>query len=153
MEVSKNKKPVRTRFFEPTCPKLVPKYEWKVDEDGHHYLEKIGEYDADAEIQLYKDSCDIKIIIDRMMRGDAATISMLASPGIYGDVNDFPQDVHPRAYAQGLAQLYENQPRAVKDKFPTYEKFAEYFTNLTEAMVGEMFKSQEEVKEPSNGEQ
>lgn len=139
------------RYYEPECPKILPKYEWRVDEEGHHFQEKVGEYDADAEIQLFKDSCDIKIIIDRMMKGDAATIAMLAQPLAYGDVNDFPQDVHPLAYAQGLHQLYENQPDAVKEKFPTYEKFAAYFSSLTEAMIADLNKPAEEVKE--NGEQ
>lgn len=128
------------RFYEPVCPKVLPKYEWRVDDEGHHYQEKVGEYDADAEIQLYKDSCDIKVIIDRMMKGDAATITMLAQPLAYGDVNDFPQDVHPRAFAQGLHQLYENQSDAVKEKFPTFEKFANYFTSLTDAMIAELIK-------------
>lgn len=152
MEKEKEKKSPK-RFYEPVAPKLTPKYEWKCDEEGHHYLEKVGEYDADAEIQLYKDSCDIKVIIDKMMKGDAATITMLAQPGFYGDVNDYPQDVHPAAYADGLKQLYENQPDSVKEKFPTYEKFAAYFGNLTETLIADMFKAPAESEVKENGEQ
>lgn len=151
MAEKKQEKKIK-RFYEPECPALLPKYQWETDEEGHHYLVKVGEYDADAEIQLYKDSCDIKVIIDKLLKGDTATITMLAQPSAYGDVNDFPQEVHPRAYAQGLQQLYENQPDSVKEKFPTYEKFAAYFGSLTETLIADMFKpKEEEVK--SYGEQ
>ena len=134
----------RKRFYEPECSPFVDVTEWQVDEEGHHILVKVGEKNFDDEIQLYKDSCDIMVLVDRLMKGDAATIRQLATPGLYGDVNDFPQDVHPAAYAQGLAQLYENQPDSVKEKFPTYELFAKYFTNLTNEMVQAMFAPKEE---------
>ena len=141
------------RFYEPECSPFVDVTEWREDEEGHHYLEVVGKKNFDEEIQLFKDSCDIKIIVDRMMYGDAATIKMLATPGLYGDVNDFPQDVHPAAHAQGLYSLYENQPQAVKDKFPTYELFEKYFLNMTDAMVTEMFAPKQESEVKTNGEQ
>lgn len=132
------------RYYEPKTSPLVDICEWQEDEERHHILVKTGEKNLDDEIQLYKDSCDIKVIIERMMNGDVATIKQLATPGIYGDVNDYPQEVHPAAYAQGLKSLYDNQPQSVKDKFPTYELFAKYFTNLTETMVKEMFAEKKE---------
>lgn len=142
------KKTERKRYFEPKCSPLVDVTEWRVDEEGHHYVVNVGEKNFDDEIQLYKDSCDIMILVDRLTKGDAATIKQLATPGLYGDVNDFPQEVHPAAYAQGLAQLYENQPDSVKEKFPTYELFAKYFTNLTNEMVAQMFAPKEEAAAP-----
>ena len=132
------------RYYEPKTSPLVPVCEWQEDEEGHHILVKVGEKNLDDEIQLYKDSCDIKVIIERMMNGDVATIKQLASPGLYGDVNNFPQEVHPAAYAQGLKTLYDNQPASVKEKFPTYELFEKYFTNLTEAMISQMYAPKEE---------
>ena len=132
------------RYYEPKTSPLVPVCEWQEDEEGHHILVKVGEKNLDDEIQLYKDSCDIKVIIERMMNGDVATIKQLASPGLYGDVNNFPQEVHPAAYAQGLKTLYDNQPASVKEKFPTYELFEKYFTNLTEAMITQMYAPKEE---------
>ena len=132
------------RYYEPKTSPLVPVCEWQEDEEGHHILVKVGEKNLDDEIQLYKDSCDIKVIIERMMNGDVATIKQLASPGLYGDVNNFPQEVHPAAYAQGLKNLYDNQPASVKEKFPTYELFEKYFTNLTEVMITQMYAPKEE---------
>ena len=143
---AKEQKAVK-RFYEPKTSPLVDITEWQVDEEGHHILVKVGEKNFDDEIQLYKDSCDIKVIIERMMNGDVATIKQLASPGLYGDVNDFPQEVHPAAYAQGLKTLYDNQPASVKKQFPTYELFEKYFTNLTEAAINAIFEKKEEVKE------
>lgn len=145
MEKSNPKEQVNVkRYYEPKTSPLVPIYEWQEDEEGHHILVKVGEKNADDEIQLYKDSCDIKVIIERMMNGDVATIKQLASPGLYGDVNNFPQEVHPAAYAQGLKTLYDNQPASVKEKFPTYELFEKYFTNLTEQMINTMYAPKEE---------
>lgn len=135
---------VAKRYYEPKTSPLVPVCEWQEDEEGHHILVKVGEKNLDDEIQLYKDSCDIKVIVERMMNGDVATIKQLASPGLYGDVNSFPQEVHPAAYAQGLKTLYDNQPASVKEKFPTYELFEKYFTNLTEAMIAQMYAPKEE---------
>lgn len=143
---AKEQKTVK-RYYEPKTSPLVDINEWQVDEEGHHILVKVGEKNLDDEIQLYKDSCDIKIIIERMMNGDVETIKQLASPGLYGDVNNFPEEVHPRAFAQGLKQLYENQPDSVKEKFPTYELFEKYFTNLTEAAIAAMYAQKEEKKE------
>lgn len=141
----------RKRYYEPATSPLVPICEWQEDEEGHHILVKVGEKNLDDEIQLYKDSCDIKVIIERMMNGDAATIRQLAAPGLYGDVNDYPEEVHPAAFAQGLKSLYDNQPEIVKAKFPTYELFEKFFTNLTEATIAEMYKPKES-EEKKDGE-
>lgn len=135
------------RYYEPKTSPLVDICEWQEDEEGHHILVKTGEKNLDDEIQLYKDSCDIKVIVERMMNGDVATIKQLAAPGLYGDVNNFPQEVHPAAYAQGLKSLYDNQPASVKEKFPTYELFEKFYTNLTEQAIASMFAKKEEVKE------
>ena len=92
-------------FYEPACSPERPVYEWQVDAEGHHILVEVGKENFDEEIQRWESSCDIKIIVDRMMKGDPATIAQLAAPGAYGDVNDFPQEVHPAASAQALHQL------------------------------------------------
>lgn len=142
-----NKKVVK-HFYEPKSSPLVDVCEWQEDEEGHHLFVKVGEKNLDDEIQLYKDSCDIKVLIERMMNGDVATIRSLASPGLYGDVNDFPEEMHPAAYADGLKNLYENQPESVKKMYPTYEAFAKYFTNLTEEMVKAMAEKEAAAAAP-----
>ena len=148
---NKKERPAPKRYYEPESSPIVPVYEWQEDEEGHHFLVQVGTKNVDEEIQLYKDSCDIKIIIDRMNKGDIGTIHMLSQERMYGDVNDFPQDVHPNAYADGLRQLYENQPDSIKEKFPTYELFANFYKNLTEAAIAAMYAPKEEVKQ--DGEQ
>lgn len=134
----------KVHYYEPACSEYVDLYEWRVDEQGRHFVVKVGQKNFDEEIQLYKDACDIKVIVDKLINGDVATIKQLSTPGVYGDVNDYPTDVHPAGYAQALNTLYENQPKEIKDKFPTYEKFASYFANLTEAMIKEMFADKKE---------
>ena len=137
------------RFYEPECPSTLPVYDWRVDEEGHHILVQTGERNFDDEIQLYKDQCDIKIIIDRLTKRDPAVIAQLTAEQVYGDVNNFPEEYHPRAGAQALHRLYENQPDEIKQKFPTYELFEKYFTTLTEGMIAQMFapKKEENPKE------
>lgn len=152
-EKTKTEEKKAKRFYEPTCSKVVDVKEWQVDEKGHHHLVKVGEKNFDDEIQLYKDMTDIKILVDRLNNGDVATIKQLTKEGIYGDVNDYPKEYHPAAGQMALHQLYENQPEEVKKQFPTYELFASYFTNLTEAMVAELAKPKEEKKEEAVNEQ
>lgn len=138
-------------YYEPECSEYVDVLDWQEDDEGHHFQVVVGKKNVQEEIERYKNATDIKVIVERMMNGDAATIRMLAAPGIYGDVNDYPEEVHPAGYAQGLKTLYDNQPDSVKEKFPTYELFAKFFTNLTEATIAGMYAPNEEVKE--NGEQ
>lgn len=149
MEKSKTEKKFK-RFYEPKCSPEVDLTEWTIDEKGHHHLVVTGKKNLDDEIQLYKDECDIKILVDKMMKGDVATITQLTKEGVYGDVNDYPAEYHPAAGAQALHSLYENQPDSIKEQFPTYEKFAAYFTNLTEAMIQAMVKQSEEAPEEEN---
>lgn len=148
-EKAEKKEELVKRFYEPECSPIIPVYDWRVDEEGHHLLVQTGEKNFDDEIQLYKDQCDIKIIVDRLTKGDPAIIAQLTTEQVYGDVNNYPKEYHPRAGAQALHQLYENQSEAVKAKFPTYELFEKYFTNLTEAMIGQIFvpKKEETPKE------
>jgi len=144
-KISNQEKP--KRFYEPISSGIVPVTEWQVDEKGHHHLVKIGEKNRDDEIQLFKNMTDIKILVDRLNNGDIATIKQLSQPGIYGDVNDYPEEYHPVAGAMALHQLYENK---YADKFETYEAFEKFYTNLTDAMVQKMLDEKfpkEEKKE------
>lgn len=145
--MAQKENPKYPHYYEPKSTGIVPITEWTVDDNGHHKLVKVGEKNLDDEIQLYKDMCDIKILVDRLNNGDVATIKQLSQEGVYGDVNDFPEEYHPVAGAMALHQLYENQPDSVKEKFPNYESFEKYFTNMTEAMIAEMAKPKEEKKD------
>lgn len=142
--MQENSKTKTKRYYEPHCTGIVDVTEWRVDEKGHHHLVKIGEKSLDDEIQLYKDMCDIKILVDRLNAGDPAVIHQLSQPMKYGDVNDYPEEYHPVAGAMALHQLYENQ---YSDKFATYDEFEKFFVNLTDAMVADMAKPKEQPKE------
>lgn len=148
--MQEQKTKTKKRYFEPDCPAVIDVFDWTVDDRGHHKLKKVGQKNIDDEIQLWKDQTDIKILIDRYNKKDPATLLQLSQEMAYGDVNDYPQEVHKVAHAQALHTLYENQPDSVKEKFPTYELFESYFLNLTDAMVKEMFTPKEEVKETAN---
>lgn len=135
------------RFYEPQCSPMQDVCEWQVDEDGHHLLVKVGEKNFDDEIQLYKDSCDIKILVDKLLKGDPQTILTLSQQGVYGDVNDFPQECHPAALDDSLKQFYENQPASIREKYPRYEDFKNYFLGLTSENIQAMAKAEDEAKQ------
>lgn len=143
-----NEKTKIERFYEPKCPVTRPVYEWIVDDDGHHIRKQTGEKNFDDEIQLYKDQTDIKLLVERLMAGDPAMIS-LQKNAVYGDVNDYPEEYHPVAGAQALHTLYENQSDEFKAKFPTYEAFEKFFAGLTAEMVNQLTTPvQEDAVEP-----
>lgn len=144
------KKPEAKRFYEPKCSPMRDVCEWQTDNDGHHIYVKVGEKNFDDEIQLYKDSCDIKILVDKLLKGDSQTILQLSQPMSYGDVNNFPQECHPAALDDSLKQFYESQPDSIKAKYPRYEDFKNYFLSVTDATIKTLADAEEAAKKKAD---
>lgn len=70
----------------------------KFDENGTLDLEPKGKENLYDYIQSHKDSCDIKLIVDRCARGDMTALSK--AQGMYGDFTTLPQ-----TYAEALQAL------------------------------------------------
>ena len=68
------------------------------DENGTLDLEPKGKENLYDYIQSHKDSCDIKLIVDRCARGDLSALSK--AQGMYGDFTTLP-----RTYAEALQAL------------------------------------------------
>lgn len=69
--------------------RMQPTYKMHVDELGRRELRKVGEVDLYAQIQSYKDSVDINVLLQRFARGDESALSKIQ--GVYGDFTQMPK--------------------------------------------------------------
>ena len=70
---------------------MEPEYKERYDDNGHPYLEKVGEVNTYEKIQSYRDQCDVMAILSRYAAGDE---SALATPGYYIDTTKLPKTLH-----------------------------------------------------------
>lgn len=59
--------------------------------NGEIKLRESDKVDIQDEINSWADSCDLGLILDRVMRGDTSLLGQGGS-GFYGDVSEFPTD-------------------------------------------------------------
>lgn len=59
--------------------------------NGEIKLRESDKVDIQDEINSWADSCDLGLILDRVMRGDTSLLGRGGS-GFYGDVSEFPTD-------------------------------------------------------------
>lgn len=101
-------------FTNPGSP-IHQLYAPKVDNDGNITLVEAGVENTDDYINSFAEETDINILISRMQNGD---MSMLNSPGVYGDFTKMP-----KTYAEVLQlqidskRLYDSLPADIKQKF------------------------------------
>lgn len=68
----------------------TPKYRSVILKDGQIVLKQDGQRELDLEIQSYRDSCDLNIIIKRFTAGDVGAIPD-PSKAVFADLIDMPQ--------------------------------------------------------------
>lgn len=118
-------------FVNPGC-RVRDKMSVVVDSKGNRHLEKVGETDFYALIQSFKDSVDIKQIVERCaMSGDMSMLQKLQ--GTYGDYVGIPGDLrsleHLRMTAEGAYDALSDEIKAkiafddFLEGFSTQEKF------------------------------
>lgn len=106
----------RKRFFADPGSRVKVTYTGKIDDRGKLTLVETGKLDTYAEIQSYKDSVDINVILKRFSQGDANALNKVQ--GIYGDFTEMP-----KTYADmlnlviGGSEKFEALPLEVKQKF------------------------------------
>ena len=62
----------------------------KVVEDGKAVLRKVGQTDAQALINSYKDECDVNRIVARCAQGDYSALARVQ--GLYTDISGMPDN-------------------------------------------------------------
>lgn len=81
------------------------------------------------EINSYKDSCDLSILVDRIYRGDT---SLLGNPDslYYGDASRFPQDFRSLLDLVDTGKLlFEELPEEEREKYADFADFVNNFVS------------------------
>lgn len=96
--------------------RFVTTYQYKIDEDGTENLVESGKIDLYADIQAYKESCDIDKILERYACGDTSALN--ARPIFYGDISDAPQSLAQHIQLlRDAEQAFDRLPVAVRESF------------------------------------
>lgn len=104
------------RFYSNPGSPLHKLYSPKVSKDGSVELVESGVENIQDYIESFRESTDIKVILDRVAAGE--TELLMSRPGSYGDFTKMPQ-----TYAEALqlqidsANLFSRLPAEVRNKF------------------------------------
>lgn len=110
----------------------APDYMLKIDENGREVLEQVGVINTYAQIQSYKDACDINNILARYASGDASVLS--ERQGMFFDATKFPDTFRGMldAIVQG-EQIFNSLPLDVKAEFGfDFGRWVAGMDNITE---------------------
>lgn len=97
--------------------KVVPIYGYVKDKDtGENVLKVIGEKDQYAEIQSFKDSVDLNLIIKRFQNGDESALNAVQT--FYADCDDLPHSLR-EVYdlANGLSDKFAALDPTEREKY------------------------------------
>lgn len=116
-----------SRCFSGSGSRFVDKMSVVVDSRGNRSLEKVGETDQYEVIQSYRDSTDLKRILERVMQtGDVSLLQK--AQGVYTDVTGFPCDSRVAHDLLSHAKfVYEGLDQRMKVLYSTFEDFLEAF--------------------------
>lgn len=99
------------------------------DPDGNMHLEKGKERDRVAEIQSYKDSCDVNNLIKRYQNGDAAAL-MRDNTGVFCDISSMPRNIHEAVkLSRDVESVYNSMGDDIKALYPTVGDFSAAFSS------------------------
>lgn len=91
-------------------------YKSIVNDDGTITLEEAGKIDFQGMIQSYAESCDMNIIINRIMNGEVDLLDK--RHGIFGDMTEMPKTYAEMLQLQIDAKnSFDNLPVEIKKKF------------------------------------
>lgn len=97
------------------------------DPDGNMHLERGKQRDRLAEIQSYKDSCDVNNIIKRYENGDSMAL-LRDNTGVYCDISSMPRNIHEAVkLSRDVEAVYNSMGDDVKAYYPTLGDFSAAF--------------------------
>ena len=89
------------------------------------HLEPAGVEDTQALIDSYKDSCDLKLIIDRVNQGEYDLL--IKKRGIFIDTTQFPTNViEAQNMARQTRALYDSLDPEIKKEIGSFDKFSKW---------------------------
>lgn len=137
---------------------VVPQKELRISDSGERVLVIVGKRDVLAEVQSWKESCDISLVFARLRAGDPSALNQ--RKGEFIDCTAFPKN-NRDMLNQVLAgrRLFDSLDPDVKKRFDgSFEKWfttygdAEWFSNMGVSddflKPGEPFKPDSEPIEP-----
>lgn len=107
--------------------RFAPTYSPKVDENGVIELVESGKVDTYAKIQAWRESCDIKVILQKYINGDSSALNRHMP--LFGDFSDSPKSLSDYYQAMIDAEnAFNNLPVDVRAKFN--HSPSEFFTSI-----------------------
>lgn len=133
----------REHFYTQSGDKIVPIYGYVKDKDtGEDVLKVISKKDQYAEIQSYKDSVDLNMLLARFTNGDLGALNRREA--FYGDVSDLPSDYRTMLdVANGVQNAFEALDPSDKAKYGDADTWLKALMNQTDTSG-----RQEDVPEP-----
>lgn len=123
-------------------------YGGSYDADGRIILQEKGRVNIYDEIQSYRDSCDINIIMCRVQNGEPDLLSKVQ--GAYGDFTEFPT-----SYADMLnrvrdaEEIFERLPLAVRAEYD--HSFARWLADFgSDRFYGSLGMKKAEPEQPES---
>lgn len=107
--------------------RLAPTYSSKVSKDGVIDLVETGKVDLYEQIQSWRESCDIKVILQKYVNGDISALDQ--RPMFFGDFSDAPVSLSD--YYQRLIdaeEAFNRLPVETRAKFN--HSSSEFFTSM-----------------------
>lgn len=97
--------------------------------DGNMKLEVLKERDRFIEIQSYKDSTDVSMLIKRYQNGDQTAL-LRSNSGVFCDISSMPRNIHEaKQLYKNVENLYISMGDDIKAVYNDPMAFAEAFTS------------------------
>lgn len=133
----------RPTFDTPDYPQTIDVIKSVINEEGREVFEVVDQRNFYKEIQMQKESCDMKTIIQRFLNGDETVLSR--AQGVYLDAREYPSN---RQEAMNVAfeieAAYNRLPEDERSKFADIYDFAVKLVSPVEEIKDD--KPVEEVK-------
>lgn len=106
----------RVRFLSESGSPLQQKYVASYDKYGVLQLDPDGEHNLYEDIQSFRASTDMNLILSRYLNGDPSVLSRVQ--GFYMDISEMPTNVHEAMTLMDRARSdFDKLPVDIKEKF------------------------------------
>ena len=106
----------RVRTTTNSGPRFNPTHKLQYDENGVACLVQVGKVDTYEYIQSWRDSCDIKVILERFQNGDVTALQRQTP--LYGDFTQAPQTLAEHLQLlRDAEESFRNLPLDIRSQF------------------------------------